>query len=185
MKLFSFFALSLFVTACMTETEKPLPPIAFGQPPVTKTVDVSDVYFGTKIADPYRWLEYDTAADVAEWVKSQNEYTFGYLKQIPYRNKIKARLEKIWNYAKYSSPFKKGENYFFYKNDGLQNQSVLYIQNGIKGEPRIFIDPNRLSKDGTISLGGISFSHDNKYMAYSLGKAGSDWQEIFYCTCPS
>ena len=163
----------------MTNSKKSLPSISFGQAPMTKTVDISDDYFGAKIDDPYRWLEYDTAADVAEWVKKQNEYTFGYLNQIPFRNKIKSRLEKIWNYAKYSSPFKKGDNYFFYKNDGLQNQSVLYIQKGIKGKPKVFIDPNALSIDGTVSLGGLSFSHDNKYVAYSLGKAGSDWQEIF------
>lgn len=163
----------------MTKTNKSLPAIPFGKPPVTKTVNVLDDYFGTKIADPFRWLEYDTAADVAEWVVAQNKYTFDYLAQIPYRDKIKTRLENIWNYAKYSSPFKKGDNYLFYKNDGLQNQSVLYIQKGLKDEPRILLDPNTLSKDGTVSLGGISFSHDNKFMAYSLGKAGSDWQEIF------
>ncbi len=170
---------SLLLSACMTDSKKNLPPISFGQPQVTKIVDISDDYFGTKIADPYRWLEYDTAADVAHWIKTQNDYTFGYLKQIPYRDKLKARLEKIWNYTKYSSPFKKGDHYFFYKNNGLQNQSVLYIQKGRKAEPTVFIDPNTLSKDGTVSLGGIAFSHDNKYMAYSLGKAGSDWQEIY------
>lgn len=177
--LYIFIISSLFVASCMNKEKKSLPPITFGAPPVTKTVDVSEDYFGTKIADPYRWLEYDSAADVAEWVKEQNKYTFGYLNQIPFRNNIKQRLEEIWNYAKYSSPFKKGDNYFFYKNDGLQNQSVLYIQKGLKGEAKVLLDPNKLSADGTVSLGGISFSHDNKYMAYSLGKAGSDWQEIF------
>ena len=156
MKNLSFFLVpSLIVVTSMTTSNKLLPPIVFGAPPVTKTVDVSDDYFGTKIADPYRWLEYDTAADVAEWVKAQNKYTFGYLKQIPYRDRIKARLEKIWNYAKFGSPFKKGDNYFFYKNNGLQNQSVLYIQKGLKAEPKVFIDPNTLSKDGTVSLGGL------------------------------
>ena len=133
-KLAFFLVPSLLLASCMTDSKKPTP-VTFGAPPVTKSVDISDDYFGTKIADPYRWLEYDTAADVAEWVKSQNNYTNGYLKQIPYRDKIKSRLEKIWNYAKYSSPFKKGDNYFFYKNDGLQNQSVLYIQKGLKSEP--------------------------------------------------
>ncbi len=177
--LYIFIISSLFVASCMNKEKKSIPPVTFGAPPVTKTVDVSEDYFGTKIADPYRWLEYDSAADVAEWVKQQNEYTFGYLNQIPFRNNIKQRLEEIWNYAKYSSPFKKGDNYFFYKNDGLQNQSVLYIQKGLKGEAKVLLDPNKLSADGTVSLGGISFSHDNKYMAYSLGKAGSDWQEIF------
>jgi prolyl oligopeptidase len=169
----------LFFASCMTDSKNSLPPITFGEPPLSKKVEVSDDYFGTRIADPFRWLEYDTAADVAEWVKSQNNYTFGYLKQIPYRDKIQKRLEKIWNYEKYSSPFKKGDNYFFYKNNGLQNQSVLYIQKGLNGDPKVLLDPNSLSTDGTVSLGGISFSHDNKYMAYSLGKAGSDWQEIF------
>jgi prolyl oligopeptidase len=177
--LYIFIISSLFVASCMNKEKKSLPPITFGAPPVTKTVDVSEDYFGTKISDPYRWLEYDSAADVAEWVKEQNKYTFGYLNQIPFRNNIKQRLEEIWNYAKYSSPFKKGSNYFFYKNDGLQNQSVLYIQKGLKDEAKVLLDPNKLSTDGTVSLGGISFSHDNKYMAYSLGKAGSDWQEIF------
>ena len=177
--LYIFIISSLFVASCMNKEKKSLPPITFGAPPVTKTVDVSEDYFGTKIADPYRWLEYDSAADVAEWVKEQNKYTFGYLNQIPFRNNLKQRLEEIWNYAKYSSPFKKGDNYFFYKNDGLQNQSVLYIQKGLKGDAKVLLDPNKLSADGTVSLGGISFSHDNKYMAYSLGKAGSDWQEIF------
>lgn len=174
-----FIISSLFVSSTMNIEKNNLTQIIFGAPPITKTVKVSEDYFGTKISDPYRWLEYDSAADVAEWVKQQNEYTFGYLNQIPFRNNIKQRLEEIWNYAKYSSPFKKGDNYFFYKNDGLQNQSVLYIQKGLKAEANVLLDPNKLSTDGTVSLGGISFSHDNKYMAYSLGKAGSDWQEIF------
>ncbi len=163
----------------MVNTKKPYAPIFLGVPPQSKSVEVSDDYFGTLIADPYRWLEYDTAEDVAQWVKSQNDYTFNYLNQIPFRDKIKKRLEKIWNYAKYSSAFKKGKYYFFYKNDGLQNQSVLYVQEGLSGKPKVFIDPNTLSKDGTVSLGGISISRDNKYMAYSIGKAGSDWQEIY------
>jgi prolyl oligopeptidase len=178
-KLFFIGLSSLLVAACMTNQKKALTPITFGAPPVTKSVSISDDYFGTKISDPYRWLEYDTASDVADWVKSQNNYTNGYLKQIPFRSQIKSRLEKIWNFEKYSSPFKKGDYYFFYKNDGLQNQSILYIQKGLNGEAKVFIDPNTLSKDGTVSLGGISFSHDNKYMAYSIGKAGSDWQDIF------
>jgi len=180
MKKLSFsFIVCLFFASCMNNSKNSLPSITFGEPPLSKKVEISDYYFGTRIADPFRWLEYDTAVDVAEWVKSQNNYTFGYLKQIPFRDKIQKRLEKIWNYEKYSSPFKKGENYFFYKNNGLQNQSVLYIQKGLTGEPKIILDPNSLSNDGTVSLGGISFSHDNKYLAYSLGKAGSDWQEIF------
>lgn len=176
---FLFVISTLIIGACMKNPQnQSLKPISFGTPPATKTVNVQDDYFGTMIADPYRWLEYDTAADVAEWVKQQNQYTFGYLEQIPYRKNIRERLEKIWNFTKYSSPFKKGDNYFFYKNDGLQNQSVLYMQKGLKGEPRVLLDPNTLSKDGTVSLGGIFFSHDNKYMAYTLGKAGSDWQDI-------
>ncbi len=146
--------------------------------PETDTVGQVDDYHGTKVADPYRWLEVDTSEATAQWVKSQNEVTFGYLDNIPYREKIEERLTELINYPRLSSPFRAGDHYFFYKNDGLQNQSVIYIQKGLDGEPEVFIDPNELSKEGTVSIGLLSFSKDNKYVAYSRSEAGSDWQEI-------
>jgi len=148
------------------------------QYPATKKVDQVDDYFGTKVADPYRWLEDDNAADTLAWVEAQNKVTFGYLVTIPYRPKIKARLTEIFNYPRYSSPFRAGENYFFYKNDGLQNQSVCYIQKGLDGAPEVFFDPNALSPDGTVRVGIIGPSTDDRYLAISRGEAGSDWSEI-------
>ena len=147
--------------------------------PATRKVDTVDTYFGTKIADPYRWLEDDKSAETGEWVKSQNAVTNDYLSKIPFRDKIKERLTKIWNFEKVTAPFKKGKNYFFYKNNGIQNQSVLYVQEGLNGTPKILLDPNTLATDGTASLGGLSISKDSKYIAYSINRAGSDWEEIF------
>jgi len=146
--------------------------------PETKKVDQVDDYFGVKVADPYRWLEDDNAEDTKAWVEAQNEVTFGYLEKIPYRPKIKARLTEIFNYPRYSSPRRVGEHYFFTKNDGLQNQSVWYIQKGLDGEPEVFLDPNQLSADGTVRASLIGESADNRYMAVSRGEAGSDWSEI-------
>lgn len=146
--------------------------------PQTKKTEQTDTYFGTKVDDPYRWLEETGSAETREWIESQNRVTFGYLEKIPYREKIKERLTEIWDYPKYSSPFKAGEYYFFYKNDGLQNQDVLYIQKGLNGTPEVFLDPNTLSKDGTAALVGTSVSKDKKYIAYSLSLSGSDIREI-------
>jgi len=148
------------------------------QYPETRMENQSDDYFGTDIADPYRWLELDTAPEVIEWVKKQNEVTFSYLDKIPFRKNIRARLEELWNYPKYSAPFKKGDYYFFYKNDGLQNQAVLFYQKGLEGTPEVFLDPNKLSEDGTAALASISFSKDNQLAAYAIARAGSDWNEI-------
>jgi prolyl oligopeptidase len=146
--------------------------------PATKTVDQVDDYFGTKVADPYRWLEDDNAEDVKAWVQAENAVTFGYLDKIPFRAKIKARLTEIFNYPRYSSPFRVGDFYIFYKNDGLQNQSVCYIQKGLDGTPEVLFDPNTLSADGTVREGIIGPSNDDKYLALSRGEAGSDWSEI-------
>ena len=146
--------------------------------PDTKKDNVKDNYFGTIVPDPYRWLENDTAEAVKEWVKEENKVTFGYLEKIPYRQKIKERLEKLWNYPKFSTPFKGGNNYFFFKNNGLQNQSVLYIQSGLDKEPELFLDPNKLSKDGTVSLSAYAVSNDGKYFAYGTASGGSDWNEF-------
>lgn len=147
--------------------------------PETKKGNVVDTYFGTSITDPYQWLENDTAADVQAWVKAENEVTQNYLSQIPYREDIKKRLTQIWDYPKYSSPFKEGDWYYFFKNEGLQNQSILYRQKGLTGEPEVFLDPNKLSADGTASLASFEFSKDHKLCAVGVAQSGSDWNELF------
>ena len=146
--------------------------------PVTKKVAQVDDYFGTKVADPYRWLEDDKSAETAQWVQAQNAVTFAYLQRIPFRDALKKRITDIFNYPRYSQPFRVGEYYFFSKNDGLQNQAVTYVQKGLEGRPEVFIDPNALSPDGTVRVGLIGPSGDKKHMAISRGEAGSDWSEI-------
>lgn len=146
--------------------------------PETKTVDQKDDYHGTEVADPYRWLETDTAADVKDWVQAENKVTFDYLSKIPYRKQIADRYTELFNYPKYGVPFRAGQYYFFAKNNGLQNQAVWYIQKGLEGEPEVFLDPNTLSKDGTVAVNPIGTSKDHKYFAYSKSSAGSDWSEI-------
>lgn len=146
------------------------------QYPVTPKNDHVDEYHGTKVQDPYRWLEDDRSPETASWVKEENELTFGYLNKIPFRGKIFADLEKAYNYPKYSAPSKKGPYFYFYKNDGLQNQSVLYRQKGLKGNPEVVLDPNKLSADGTTRLGVFSLSKDGKYAVCGFSKGGSDWQ---------
>lgn len=147
--------------------------------PQTRKVDHVDTYHGVQIADPYRWLEDDRSDETAKWVEEQNKVAFAYLEKIPYRAKLKERLERLYNYPKYTSPSRKGELYFFSKNDGLQNQSVLYVQKGLNGAPEVLIDPNKLSEDGTSRLGAFALSKDGKYATYGVSKAGSDWQEYF------
>lgn len=147
--------------------------------PKTKKENVTDNYFGTNVADPYRWLEDDNSEETKAWVKQQNEITFSYLNSIPHKEKLKNRITELYNYQRYSAPFKEGNNYYFYKNDGLQNQSVLYRQKTLDSEAEIFLDPNKLSDDGTVALKGMSFSKDGKYCAYSTSEGGSDWSEIF------
>ncbi|HKR65318.1 MAG TPA: prolyl oligopeptidase family serine peptidase [Thermoanaerobaculia bacterium] len=145
--------------------------------PKTKKVEQKDVYHGVEVADPYRWLETDVreSADVQQWVDAENKVTFAYLESLPFRNAIKERLTKLWNYARTSTPFKAGGRYYFFKNNGLQNQSVLYEQDSLVHEPRVLLDPNTWSKDGTVALNGMSFSDDGRYMAYGVADAGSDW----------
>ncbi len=169
--------LSMLILSPCTKNEKVK--INMMDYPETKKVEVIDEYFGTKIEDPYRWLENDTTKETAEWVKAQNAVTQNYLSQIPFKDDIKKRLTEIWNYEKISAPFRKGDYYFYYKNDGLQNQAVLYFKKGLDGKDEVFLDPNKLSEDGTVALSGIYFSHDNKYAAYIISKSGSDWNEIF------
>ncbi|MFQ3580126.1 MAG: S9 family peptidase, partial [Bacteroidales bacterium] len=147
--------------------------------PETKRDSVYDEYFGIKVHDPYRWLEDDNSPETEEWVKAQNELTFSYLERIPYRQKIRDRLTKLWDYPKMSPPVNIKGKYFFFKNDGLQNQSVLYYMDKIKGTEKVVVDPNQLSKDGTVALSTFSVSDDGKYIAYAISKAGSDWSEIY------
>jgi len=147
--------------------------------PSTDRGTVTDTYFDTTIADPYRWLEDDYARETKTWVTKQNAFTSSYMRKIPFRRKIEKRLTEIWNYPSQGAPFKKGDKYYFYKNDGLQNQAVLYVQDSPTSESEIFMDPNQFSNDGTIALGGIYFSQNHKYMGYSINVAGSDWQEFF------
>ncbi len=147
--------------------------------PETKKTNDADNYHGTTVMDPYRWLEDDNSEQTRIWVQQQNNVTNDYLQSIPFREDVKKRLEELWNYPKYGSPSKKGEYYYFNKNDGLQNQSVIYRQKGLTGTPEVFFDPNKLSADGTTALGSWSFSRNNKYIAYSVAMSGSDWQEAY------
>ncbi len=147
-------------------------------PATKKDTTVKDDYFGTAVADPYRWLENDTSAETANWVKQQNEVTNAYLKQIPFRDAIKKRYETLFNYEKYSAPFKQGNFIYYYKNSGLQNQNVLYREPVGGGAAEVFLDPNTFSKDGTTSLAGINFSNDGSMAAFNISEGGSDWQKL-------
>ncbi|MDI6845031.1 MAG: prolyl oligopeptidase family serine peptidase [Candidatus Saccharicenans sp.] len=146
--------------------------------PQTRKVDQVDDYFGLKVPDPYRWLEDDNSEETKKWVEEQNRLTFSYLEKITYRERIRARLKEIYNYPRMGQPIRAGEYYFFYKNDGLQNQSVIYIQKGLDGQPEVFIDPNQLSPDGTIRITLAGFSPDFRYVAINRSEAGSDWSEL-------
>jgi prolyl oligopeptidase len=158
---------------CQNQKSEP-----FAYPETMKTETI-DTYFGTEINDPYRWLEDDKSTETASWVKEENKLTFDYLSKIPFRNKIKERMEKLWNYEKISAPFKEGDYTYFYKNNGLQNQSVLYRTNK-SGKEELFLDPNTFSKDATTSLDAVSFSKDGSLVAYSISKAGSDWRTVIF-----
>lgn len=173
---FILFSAALIFASCThdkTAGEK------FNYPQTRKDSTVTDDYFGTRVADPYRWLEDDNSEETKAWVTEQNKLTFSYLEKIPFRNKIKERLTKIWNFPKENAPFKKGPYYFFYKNDGIQNQNVLYFKKGADGEAKMLLDPNTLSADGTVSLGALGIDKSAKYLGYSISRAGSDWNEIF------
>ena len=145
--------------------------------PTSQTVNQVDDYHGIKVADPYRWLEDVDSQETKVWVEAQNQVTFDYLNQIPARSHIKQRLTQLWDYEKFSIPFKEGDRYFYFKNDGLQNQSVLYTLTSLDSEPKVLLDPNKLSEDGTVALAGIAISENGKLMAYGLSTSGSDWQE--------
>jgi len=145
--------------------------------PQTRKDNQVDDYHGTKVADPYRWLEDDNSAETAKWVEAENKVTFGYLGKIPYRAQVKAHLEQLYNFPKYTPPFRKGDYLFFTKNDGLQNQNVVYAQKGLEGAPEVLLDPNKFSADGTSRLGAFNVSEDGRYAVYGISVGGSDWQE--------
>ncbi len=147
--------------------------------PETRKDTIVDNYWGTTVPDPYRWLEDDRSEETEAWVIAQNQVTYSYLEQIPFRNKLKERFTGLMNYPKYGSPKKVNNKYYFYKNDGLQNQSVLYELDSLTAEPKVLLDPNKLSEDGTVALSQAAFSKDGKYLAYSIAKSGSDWNEIY------
>ncbi len=163
------------ISSILLQHENPVIKVSY---PKTKKENIQENLFGNKISDPYRWLENDTAKEVTDWVDAQIATTENYLQKVPYRTQIKNRLTDIFNYPKYGLWMKKGSYYFFSKNDGLQNLSVTYFQNGRNGNPDVFFDPNTLSKDGTITAGLGSFSHDNQLVTLFINKAGSDWQQI-------
>ncbi|HMJ24281.1 MAG TPA: prolyl oligopeptidase family serine peptidase [Pyrinomonadaceae bacterium] len=181
------FASFLLIVLTLSVSFSPLVRIASGHAddiprltyPETKRVDVVDDYFGTKVPDPYRWLEDDNAPEVAAWVEAENRVTFGYLDKIPYRAQLKDRLTKLLNYPKFSAPTRRGDWFFFTKNDGLQNQSVWYIQKGLDGAADMLLDPNKFSTDGTSRLGSFSLSQNGKYVGYGISEGGSDWNEIY------
>lgn len=173
MKKITFLLAAVTLAACKNETKRE--PIVVNYSP-TKKVDTVDTYFGTEVPDPYRWLEDDMSDETAAWVKNQNTTTFGYLDKIPFREDLKNRLEKLWNYEKLGSPFKEGDYTYFYKNNGLQNQYVVYRKKG-EGEAEVFLDPNTFSEDGTTSLAGLSFTKDGSLATYMISEGGSDWRK--------
>jgi prolyl oligopeptidase len=172
-KISLLFLLGLALFSCQSKNDSSMP-LKY---PETSRVDTVDTYFGTPVADPYRWLEDDRSPQTEDWVSRQNELTFSYLEGIPFREALKSRLEKLWNYEKLGTPFREGDYTYFYKNDGLQNQSVVYRQKG-EGEAEVFLDPNTFSEDGTTSLAGLSFTRDGSLAAYSVSEGGSDWRKI-------
>ncbi|WP_435578575.1 prolyl oligopeptidase family serine peptidase [Gilvibacter sp.] len=176
-RLFGAALLAVVAMSCQENTPEPVPTVEYHQ---TKKVDTVDTYFGVNVADPYRWLEDDRSEETEAWVDAQNEVTNGFLDTIPFREELKARLESIWNYEKVTAPFKEGDYTYFRKNDGLQNQYVVYrYKTGDDpSTAEVFLDPNTFKEDGTISLSGLSFSEDGGLAAYSISEGGSDWRKI-------
>ena len=175
------FVLSLLLALCVATG---LAQSTIGYPE-TKKVDQVDDYFGTRVADPYRWLEDPSTEDAKAWIEAQNEVTNRYLETIPERARIRRRLTKLWNYEKYSTPFREGGRYFYFKNDGLQNQSVLFVAKSLSDTGRVLLDPNTFSEDGTVALAGLAVSPDGKNIAYGLSKGGSDWREYHFMNIDS
>ncbi|MGL5945659.1 MAG: hypothetical protein ACRCZV_05790, partial [Sediminibacterium sp.] len=171
--------LTITITLCAcNNAHTDFKPIDLTYPITQKDSTVKDIYFGTTVADPYRWLENDTAANTKAWVTSQNKVTQDYLSKIPFRKKIHDRLTDLWNYDSYSAPSTEGDYIYFYKKTGLQNQSVLYRQKKGSTAAEVFLDPNSFSKDGTTSLAGVSFSSDGSLAAYLISEGGSDWRKV-------
>ncbi|HMI55200.1 MAG TPA: hypothetical protein VK494_03340, partial [Gemmatimonadaceae bacterium] len=168
---------ALLVMATGTLSAQTTPSTRLTYPTAARDSQI-DVYHGTTIADPYRWLEDVDAPATKEWVIAQNKLTDSFLAAIPERTAIRNRLTQLWNYARYSAPFKENGRYFYFQNTGLQNQSVLYVQDRRNAQPRVLLDPNVLSTDGTVALSGTAASDDGRYLAYSLSTSGSDWQEL-------
>ncbi len=174
------FGLVVFAAACSNNAKKNTknPVIKVDYPKVSKG-NVVDTFFGVTVADPYRWLEDANSAETKAFVEAQNKVSFGYLAQIPFLKDIKERLTELFNYERFSAPFKEGGKYYYYRNDGLQNQSVLYVQDKLDGEAKVVLDPNTFSKDGTVSLGSADFSKDGRFLAYGTSDGGSDWRDIY------
>lgn len=174
------FSCMFILISCGSDKESTVNTPSFtGEYPETRMDStVVDDYFGTEIADPYRWLEDDQSEETKDWVERQNAVTFSYLDRIPYRDRVKERLEELWDFEKYGSPEIVSGKYYFFKNDGLQNQSVLYSIDSLDGEESLVLDPNTLSEDGTTSLGSVHFSPDGRYMAYQISEGGSDWRNV-------
>jgi prolyl oligopeptidase len=170
MKPIIFFSLFVLMSSCVNNSSAPVYPSTSKQP-------VIEEHFGTEVVDNYRWLENDNSEETADWVIAQNDVTFDYLKKIPFRSQLKERLEKLWNYEKLGAPFKEGNHTYYYKNDGLQNQYVVYREDA-EGNSEVFLDPNKFSEDGTVSLGGLSFTKDGSKAAYSISEGGSDWRKV-------
>lgn len=176
MKKLFYFISAASLWACQTNSERPNIDLNY---PETQKIDTTENYFGTQVSDPYRWLEDDNSKETADWVSAQNDVTNAYLSNIDFREVVKERLTALEDYEKVSAPFKQGDYYYFYKNDGLQNQSVLYRYKSFEDEPEVFLDPNTFSEDGTTALGGLSFSKDKKFAAYAISEGGSDWRTAF------
>src|SRR5256884_508896 len=169
-------SLLVFIAGTLTaQTTAPTPTLSY--PPTARGTQV-DNYHGTSIADPYRWLEDVDAPATTAWVEAENKLTDSFLATIPERPAIKNRLTQLWNYARYSAPFKENGLYFYFQNTGLQNQSVLLVQDGRNAAPQVLLDPNTFSTDGTVALSGTAASDDGRYLAYSLSTSGSDWREL-------
>ena len=175
---FALLAVALLAAACASNMKSRSPASAKLSYPITKKVELVENLHGAPVSDPYRWLEDDNSAETKAWVEEQNKVTFAYLEQIPERTKLKERLTKLWNYERYGTPSKEGGRYIFSKNDGLQNQSVLYTMRSLDETPKVLLDPNKLSADGTVALASLSLSEDGQLMAYGISAAGSDWNEI-------
>src|SRR2546423_3623726 len=176
--LLHFFAREVLLTGLATSAAlTPAAPQSVQYPPAPPG-DVVDEYHGTKVPDPYRWLEDPDAPATRAWIEAENRLTEAYLAQIPARERIRERLRRLWDYPKYGAPFHKAGRYFYFKNDGLQNQSVLYTQAALTGDPTVLLDPNLLSTDGTIALSTLAVSEDGRLVAYGTSASGSDWEEF-------